>query len=35
VYEELSRAKAALAAADFGVAVEIIREEVPTPPGVG
>jgi RNA polymerase primary sigma factor len=33
VYEELSRAKAALAAADFGVPVEIIKEEVPTDEG--
>jgi RNA polymerase primary sigma factor len=33
VYEELSRAKSALAAADFGVPVEIIREEVPTDEG--
>jgi RNA polymerase primary sigma factor len=33
VYEELSRAKAALAAADFDLPVEIIREEVPTDEG--
>src|SRR6201982_158556 len=33
VYEELSRAKAALAGADFAVPVEIIREEVPTDEG--
>jgi RNA polymerase primary sigma factor len=33
VYEELSRAKAGLAGADFAVPVEIIREEVPTDEG--
>ena len=33
MYEELSRAKAALAAPDFGAPVEINREEVPTDEG--
>src|ERR1700747_175863 len=33
VYEELSRAKAALAGGDFAAAVEIIREEVPIDEG--
>jgi len=33
VYEELSRAKAPPAAADFGAPAEIIREEVPTDEG--